>query len=157
MKTALSTFLIMISFAVFAQNDQPQLNNKYQFNLDLTKINDDLLQITLETPKISSDKIIYNIPKIVPGTYSIYDFGQYVMDFEAFDKEGRPLSVNPLDKNRWEIDGAKNLAKISYWVEDTWDADVKELVFEPGGSNIEEGENVVLNNHSCRIYHTRDI
>ena len=147
MKTALSTFLIMISFAVFAQNDQPQLNNKYQFNLDLTKINDDLLQITLETPKISSDKIIYNIPKIVPGTYSIYDFGQYVMDFEAFDKEGRPLSVNPLDKNRWEIDGAKNLAKISYWVEDTWDADVKELVFEPGGSNIEEGENVVLNNH----------
>ena len=44
------------------------------------------------------------MPKIVPGTYSIYDFGQYVLDFEAFDTAGRSLSVNQLDKNRWEID-----------------------------------------------------
>ena len=141
MKTLLSALLTIISITSFAQND------KYQFHLDLTKVTDDLLQITLETPDITSDKIIYNMPKIVPGTYSIYDFGQYVMDFEAFDKDGRPLSVNQLDKNRWEIDNAKNLVKISYWVEDTWDADVKDLVFEPGGTNIEAGENIVLNNH----------
>ena len=29
------------------------------------------------------------MPKIVPGTYHIYDFGQYVFDFEAFDKDGK--------------------------------------------------------------------
>jgi len=83
----------------------------------------------------------------VPGTYHIYDFGKYAMDFEAFDKDGRSLSVNQLDKNRWEIDNAKTLNKISYWVEDTWDANVDALVFEPGGTNIEKDENVVLNNH----------
>ncbi|PCJ25554.1 MAG: peptidase M61 [Flavobacteriales bacterium] len=69
------------------------------------------------------------------------------MDFEALDKDGRSLSVNQLDKNRWEIENAKNMTKISYWVEDTWDANVDELVFEPGGTNIEKDENVVLNNH----------
>ena len=87
------------------------------------------------------------MPKIVPGTYKIYDFGQYVLDFEAYDAEGNSLSVSQLDKNRWEIDNAKTLSKISYWVEDTWDAKVDDLVFEPGGTNITEGENVVLNNH----------
>ena len=69
------------------------------------------------------------------------------MDFEAFDKDGRALTVNRLDDNRWEIEGAKKLAKVTYWVEDTWDANVDQLVFEPGGTNIEENENVVLNNH----------
>ena len=141
MRNILSGLLILIGLASYAQK------NTYKFHLDLNKISSDLIQITLETPEIKTDKIIYNMPKIVPGTYSIYDFGQYAMDFEAFDKEGRSLSVNPLDKNRWEIENASAMTKISYWVEDTWDADVDELVFEPGGTNIEKGENVVLNNH----------
>jgi predicted metalloprotease with PDZ domain len=141
MKYILSTLLLFIGLVGYGQND------KYQFYLDLNKISSDLIQVTLITPEIKSDKIIYNMPKIVPGTYSIYDFGQYAMDFEAFDKDGRSLSVNPLDKNRWEIENALTMTKITYWVEDTWDADVDELVFEPGGTNIEKGENVVLNNH----------
>jgi len=141
MKNILCVLAVIVALNINAQND------KYQFYLDLNKISNDLIQITLTTPEIKTDKIIYNIPKIVPGTYHIYDFGQYVMDFEALDKDGRSLSVNQLDKNRWEIENAKNMTKISYWVEDTWDANVDELVFEPGGTNIEKDENVVLNNH----------
>lgn len=141
MKKILTTFLIITTSFSWAQN------SVYKFNIDLTKVNNDMIQVFLEVPEIKSDKIIYNIPKMVPGTYRIYDFGQYSMDFEAFDKKGYAMSVNRLDDNRWEIDNAKNLAKISYWVEDTWDAKVKDLVFEPGGTNIEKDENIVLNNH----------
>ncbi len=141
MKNIVLGILIVIGTCANAQNE------KYQFHLNLNEITSDLIQIELVTPKVSSDKIIYNMPKIVPGTYKVYDFGQYAMDFEAFDSLGRSLSVNQLDKNRWEIDNAQALAKISYWVEDTWDAKVDDLVFEPGGTNIEKGENIVLNNH----------
>ena len=141
MKNVFGLLLLIVGLSVNGQN------NKYQFYLDLNKVSSDLIQVTLTTPVIASDKIIYNMPKIVPGTYKVYDFGQYIMDFEAFDKDGRSLSVTQLDKNRWEIDNAKILAKISYWVEDTWDANVKNLVFEPGGTNIEKDENIVLNNH----------
>lgn len=140
MKQLFFCLLVIFSASSFAQE-------KYKFYMDLNKINNDLIQVTLEPPAISKKKIIYNIPKIVPGTYQIYDFGQYVMDFQAFDKEGKVLYVNRLDDNRWEIHDADKLGKISYWVEDTWDAEVEELVFEPGGTNIEEGENIVLNNH----------
>lgn len=138
---------IIFSFAVFLTTLSWAQNATYKFNIDLTKVNNDMIQVFLEAPEIQSDKIIYNIPKMVPGTYRIYDFGQYSMDFEAFDKNGYALSVNRIDDNRWEIDNAKKLAKISYWVEDTWDAKVKDLVFEPGGTNIEKDENIVLNNH----------
>jgi len=141
MKNVVCLVIMFVGLNVFSQND------KYQFYIDLNKISSDLLQVTLTTPDVGEDKVIYNMPKIIPGTYRIYDFGQYVMDFEAFDKDGRSLSVTPLDKNRWEISNAKTLAKITYWVEDTWDAAVDELVFEPAGSNFEKDENIILNNH----------
>ncbi len=139
--------IIIFSFAVFLTTISWAQNAAYKFSIDLTKVNNDMIQVLLEAPEIKSDKIIYNIPKMVPGTYRIYDFGQYSMDFEAYDKKGYAMSVTRLDDNRWEIDNAKNLSKISYWVEDTWDAKVKDLVFEPGGTNIEKDENIVLNNH----------
>ena len=141
MKKFLVVVIVFISVSVFAQN------SNYKFSIDLTKVNNDMIKVELEAPEIKSDKIIYNMPKMVPGTYKIYDFGQYAMDFEAYDKKGYALSVNRLDNNRWEIENAKNLAKITYWVEDTWDAKVDKLVFEPGGTNIEKDENIVLNNH----------
>jgi predicted metalloprotease with PDZ domain len=141
-KIVLALVGLFISTFLIAQND-----NSYQFHIDLTKVSSDMIQVRLDAPEIKSEKIIYNMPKMVPGTYSIYDFGQYAMDFEAFNKEGQALSVNRLDNNRWEIDNATTLAKISYWVEDTWDAKVTPLVFEPGGTNIEKDENIVLNNH----------
>lgn len=141
MKKLLLSVIVLFVVSLSAQN------TTYKFTVDLTKVNNDMLQVFLETPEIKSDKIIYNIPKMVPGTYKIYNFGQYSMDFEAYDNKGYAMSVNRLDDNRWEIENAKNLAKISYWVEDTWDAKVDHLVFEPGGTNIEKSENIVLNNH----------
>ena len=141
MKFLTSLVLFFVSIASLFGQD------KYSFYMDLNKISNDLIEVTLETPAIKESKIIYNMPKIVPGTYQIYDFGQYVMDFKAFDESGKSLYVNRLDDNRWEIHDADKMKKISYWVEDTWDADLDELVFEPGGTNIEENENIVLNNH----------
>ena len=139
---------ILISIALFFTAISSVFGqDKYSFYMDLNKISNDLIEVTLETPAIKESKIIYNMPKIVPGTYQIYDFGQYVMDFQAFDANGKSLYVNRLDDNRWEIHDADKMKKIAYWVEDTWDADVDELVFEPGGTNIEENQNVVLNNH----------
>lgn len=40
--------------------------DKYSFYMDLNKISNDLIEVTLETPAIKESKIIYNMPKIVP-------------------------------------------------------------------------------------------
>ena len=147
MNKVLLVLSLTISISLLGQSSG-QSNMNYHYSMDLNKVNNDLLKVKLIVPKISEDKIIYNIPKIVPGTYDIYDFGQYASDMEAFDKDGRALTVNRLNHNRWEIEDATKLHSITYWVEDTWDAeDVKDFVFEPGGTNIEEGENFVINNH----------
>ena len=37
------------------------------------------------------------------------------------------------------------LDKVSHWVEDTYDATYDNPIFEPAGTNIEEGKNYLLN------------
>ncbi|OKL38884.1 peptidase M61 [Pontibacter flavimaris] len=54
--------------------------------------------------------------------------------------------MKKLDTNRWQISNADKLDRITYWVDDTFDAAKREdMVFEPGGTNIEEGKNFLLN------------
>ncbi|MFD2514925.1 peptidase M61 [Pontibacter locisalis] len=119
---------------------------RYNFTVDLTQVKDDKVQVTLMAPKIARDEIIYNMPKIVPGTYSVSDFGRFVSDFNAYDEKGNKLEVSRLDTNRWKINSASRLSKITYWVDDTFDATTRESpIFEPGGTNIEEGKNFLLN------------
>src|SRR5678815_1701422 len=121
---------------------------RYKVNIDLTRVQDDKLPVTIKAPEIKEKEIVYNMPKIVPGTYAIYDFGKFLNEFKAFDKKGKELKTERLDLNRWKIEDAKKLDKITYWVNDTWDTpDKEDIVFEPGGTNIEANENYLINTH----------
>lgn len=123
--------------------------DRYIFKVDLTKCVDDKLAVELLVPVIHAKEIIYRLPKIVPGTYEVYNFGRLVSDFAAFDENGKELNTERLDKNSWKISDADQLKTISYNVEDSWDeaADKESFIFEPGGSNFEAGKNFVLNTH----------
>lgn len=137
-------YLILVSlltagFSGFAQKE-------YQFSVDLTQPKDDKLTVNLDTPPIRDKNAVYHLPKVVPGTYSINNYGSYASNFKAFDKKGRALKVNKLDKNSWKISKAKKLARLSYEIDDTWDSpEITEDVFEPSGTNIEENRIFVLN------------
>lgn len=119
--------------------------------IDLIDVKDDKVKVTVQAPKISVDKITYSIPKIVPGTYSEDNYGKYVEDFIAFDTKGTVLTVTKTDDNTWSISNAKNLAKITYLVNDTFDTEkgggFGTDIFSPAGTNIDAGTNFMLNTH----------
>jgi predicted metalloprotease with PDZ domain len=119
----------------------------YQFSMDLTKVKDDKLMVEVITPKVTENEAVYCMPKIVPGTYSIYDFGRFLSNFKAYNAVGEELTVENLDENRWKIKNAQSLYKITYWVEDSYDTNLGNFVFEPAGTNIEENKNFVVNAH----------
>lgn len=149
-KLILLSLIMCCYFATTAQTVQTARTNKYQYHIDLTNVKDDKLSVNLIVPKINKtekDEIFYYMPKIVPGTYSIYDFGRFVTEFQATDSLGKILSVLKLDDNAWKIIGASKLYKISYKVEDTYDTQQKNFVFEPAGTNIETDLNFVMNTH----------
>jgi predicted metalloprotease with PDZ domain len=143
MKQFLLSFVLFfyLPFSIDAQS-------KCEFSVDLTKCVDDKLTVDLITPSFTTSEIIYRLPKIVPGTYEIFDFGRFVSSFSATDSLGKPLSVDHSDVNSWEISNASKLYKITYKIEDTWDTELGDpIIFEPAGSNFEADKNFVLNTH----------
>ena len=141
---ALLLICILFAFQLFAQRDP----GTYYYSMDLTNVVDDKLNVELAAPKINAEEINFYFPKIVPGTYELYDFGRFVSEFHAIDNEGKEMKAAKIDSNTWTIKNAKSLKKIRYVVEDTWDSSLKgKFVFEPGGTNIEAGKNFVINGH----------
>lgn len=116
----------------------------YQVEIDVKNIVDNHVEVKVIPPSITSDTLIYNVPKIIPGTYSVSDFGRFIKDFEAIDKAGNPLNVEKLDENRWAIANATQLQQLEYRVVGTFD-DYTSKIFEPAGTKIDSGNVVVMN------------
>lgn len=121
-------------------------NSKFVYTLDITQVKDDRLQVQLETPSFNEKEVTFFIPKIIPGTYRIADYGRFVSELTAYDKNNNTLKVERLDTNSWKIKKAKKLSKITYWVDDTYDSENEEnMIFPMAGTNIDAGKNVVIN------------
>jgi len=121
-------------------------HTKFVYTLDISKVQDDKVQVQLETEGLNKKEITFFLPKVIPGTYRVADYGRFVSDFKAFDKKNKQLKVERLDSNSWKIDKAKKLSKITYWVEDTYDTDkLDNMIFPMSGTNIDAGKNIVIN------------
>lgn len=119
--------------------------------INLTQVQNDKVPITIDPGRFTVESVTYRLPKVVQGTYAISNFGKYVDDFKAFDYKGNELSVVKPDVNTWIIANAKQLDKITYLVNDTYDVEQeggigKEQPFSPSGTDIEPNE-YVLNLH----------
>ena len=115
----------------------------YQVQIDLIEMHDEQVNVQIVVPILEQDEVIYNMPKIVPGTYSIYNYGQFVHQLKAFDGSGDALPVLQINTNQWKIERAKELYKVEYWVSDSYHN--KTNLFAPAGTAISE-EAFLLNN-----------
>lgn len=140
-------FLLFLSAAFFATVARSQ---SYQYSVNLNDTANDRLNITLIAPPVTQSEIAFYLPRIVPGTYMNSNFGKYVHDLKAFDKNGAALPVSRKDDNGWIIRQAQSLHKITYAVEDTWDSQIDNPVYEMVGTNFEGGKNFVIN--TCGLF-----
>lgn len=151
MKLFLKLFLITLFFYGCKSSQINKSTPVNQVEIDLVNIINDQVSVSFTIPPAKEDKLIYYMPKTVPGTYSTDNYGKYISSLKAFDKSGNKLQVNQINLNSWEINNATKLHKISYLVEDTYDTEFgqndDEVVFSPSGTNILQNENFVLNLH----------
>ncbi len=95
-------FFLLIAVLYIPYGYAQTENNPIRFSLDLTNVNDDMLTVEMTAPVFSTDEVTYRMPKMVPGTYSIYDFGRFVKDLKAYDKNDNEKSVEREDVNSWK-------------------------------------------------------
>ncbi|AXT49948.1 peptidase M61 [Aquimarina sp. BL5] len=144
----LSISLLLIGCGSINQSNDIASKTPIATEVDLTQITDDKVPVVINPGRFIQDTVKYYLPKVVQGTYAVSDFGKFVDDFRALDYNGVELATEKLDSNTWLITNAKQLDKIIYQVNDTYDIENTsvETPFSPSGTNIET-DNFVLNLH----------
>lgn len=145
------TLLLVLPLSFFASDD-------YRYFINLTKIVNDKVNIKLLPPDITQNEVEFSFPAMVPGTYEVYNFGRYVTNFKVKGKNGAVINVVKKDLNTYKLSPAQQIEEITYEVDDTFDkmndAENKEkVIFEPAGTNIDEGKNFCINNHGFFGYY----
>ena len=153
-RATLSLILAQLFFSLisYSQNEGDTYL-KTSVYVDLTSAKGDhSMSIEVEPPKLNSAAIRYLMPKIVPGTYSINNYGRFIYNFKAYDSDGNELSVTREDTCVWLINGAEKLKKISYRVKDSYHNTEPPIIFEPTGLCIDSAKVFVLNNYCYTGY-----
>ncbi|SDB39579.1 Predicted metalloprotease, contains C-terminal PDZ domain [Flavobacteriaceae bacterium MAR_2010_188] len=124
------------------------VSNPIVSSIDLTQTTNDKVPVTINPGRFTVDKVIYHLPRVVQGTYAVSDFGIFVENLKAIDYNGKEMAVVKSDNNSWIINNAKDLDKITYLVNDSFDVEgsSETVPFSPAGTNIEP-VNYLLNLH----------
>ncbi|WP_118976073.1 M61 family metallopeptidase [Taibaiella koreensis] len=117
----MNRFLFIIAMLVFSIKLSAQVQtDMYQYNIDLLNVREDKVQVTLLPPKNHLREGKFVIPRMVPGYYDALNLGQYISEFQAFNKKGTPIAVNRSDTNTWVIPDLEHIAAITYKVSGGW-------------------------------------
>ncbi|AEA43351.1 peptidase M61 domain-containing protein [Fluviicola taffensis] len=122
---------------------------KYSYETSLKKLSDDKLAVRLKITGFSEDTLTYCFPKIIPGIYGAMNFGQYISAFEVFDKKGNKLKTEKTDLNSWKIYDAKRISRVSYLVDDAWEAfdeNMKNGFYRSAASSFSDSSFVITPN-----------
>lgn len=153
MKNLILSAFVALSFIGYTATAQKKTSTQeVKVTIDLTKVENDKVMVTVTPPTFSSNSAVFHFPKTVPGTYSADNYGKLIDNLKAFDKNGKELVTSKTDDNSWSLSNAKSVAKITYWVNDTYDSELgrgfgKDDIFSPAGVNILDGQNFMINNH----------
>ena len=138
----------------FAPPSGVNLNQSIYYSIDLNDLSEDKFKVKVYLSGLTENNEIYQFAAVVPGTYSISDFGRYVTRFHAFDKNGGSISSTQLNTNQWKIDRPEDLYYIEYDVLETWDTEMENPgIYLMGGTSIEV-DNVLLNSFGVVGYPT---
>jgi len=135
-------------FACKTQNvTQPQTEQPTIVNINLVDVEDDKVWVTLDPDRFITDSTTFYIPKTVPGTYSTDNYGKFSENFKALNYKGEEMEFVKIDENSWTIPGAKDLDKVMYQVNDSFDWEDEGGVYSMAGTNILKDKNFLLNLH----------
>ncbi|AVR47526.1 peptidase M61 [Christiangramia fulva] len=115
--------------------------------INLVDVQNDKVQVSVDPDRFTSDTTTFFIPKTVPGTYSTDNYGKFSENFKAFDYKGREMKFKKLDENSWMITHAKDLDKVTYLVNDSFDWENEGGLYSMAGTNILKDKNFLLNLH----------
>src|SRR5450631_462623 len=70
--------------------------------------------IELIASDIPGRSAIFRMSRSSPGRYATHEFGKNVYDVKAFDVQGRPMAINKIDGDVYEVPRYGGYVKVQY-------------------------------------------
>jgi predicted metalloprotease with PDZ domain len=154
----MNKFLLIVAILVSSIKLSAQLQTDiYQYNIDLLNVQNDQVLVTLLPPKNHLQEGKFVMPKIVPGYYDELNLGQYISDFQAFNKKGENVSVKRLDTNSWAVPDLGNIAKITYKVSGGWNHLLQKTQGAKSPESMYKKDSVFVINYSSLVGYFEEI
>lgn len=112
MKRSIYLLVLLCSIMSSVNAQLKNTSSNVKVAIDLLNVKEDKVIVTVCPPKITSNVVLYQLPKIVPGTYSADNYGQFIEGFRAFDAKGNELNVTKSDINSWKIVNARDRKSV---------------------------------------------
>lgn len=143
MKKIVALFLLLFFQRMQVLYPHPsQLSLHY--TVDITQLDADSFYVQLDVKHFDRDTAVFQFAVTAPGTYSILDAGRFVGSFKAFDAAGNPLRVVRSGINQFLVSPGRQISRITYRVDDTFDSPLTNNPVAPmSGTNIERTNAVV--------------
>jgi len=87
----LATLLLACGRAKTTANDLA-ISNPIKTSIKISEVKDDKVPVIINPGRFTQDKAIYRLPRVIPGTYSLSDFGLFIDDFVALDYDGKEMN-----------------------------------------------------------------
>jgi predicted metalloprotease with PDZ domain len=144
-KSILTAFFLFVFFA-----NSRATGDSLQVRLQLNRVENDRIQVHFRWTAALKPPFQFRMPRMVPGTYAVYDFGRFVDSLFYWQKAQRYF-LAPTDANTWNIPAQAD--SLDYWVQDSFDdSQILNRVFEPAATSFEEGKVFLLNTHGIVGY-----
>jgi predicted metalloprotease with PDZ domain len=139
----ITAIYLISSVPFYSYNDSKPEQIKYE--IDLTKSKEDLFYVTCYPGQLSIENQYLNFVAFAPGVHQALDYGRFVKSLIAYNKNGEIISTEKISTNRWIISNPKDVYRINYIIEDSFDADVKEHKIYPMSGTGIENDFVIIN------------
>lgn len=134
------TLCFILTIGQAAGADATQISYK----IGWSQPNSHLLEITMRIADLQANSVDVSIPAWRPGRYVIQNYAKNVIDFAAFDEQGRRLQFRKLDKGTWRIDKEPSLdivVRYTYYARHL-----------DGGSSYLDDSEAYINPITCLMY-----
>jgi predicted metalloprotease with PDZ domain len=114
------------------------------YNVDLNDRTGDSFKVQVFVEGLTAANAVFQFAATAPGTYDRMNFGDYVNDLKAFDKNYEPLGASKISTNQWELSDPANTAVIEYGIRETWDEVAPpNAIYRMAGTSIEEDHSLI--------------
>ena len=124
----------------------------FKVMLNLNEADSFRMKVVILTPKIDLPKVRFVIPSNVPGCISELKTGRLFSDIKSYDIDGKEIMVKRTAINEFDIYPSRKLARIEYYVHDSWHYDDPSIIMRQLGTSFIKDKQFLLNFHAIVGY-----